>query len=292
MRYVMVSILWVLVLFGSGGIFTLATHQNNLSEGEDEIRIYFPCILTKPAETTSDMVTIPAGSFLMGCDLSHNGGYDCYDNELPLHSVTLGEFRIDKYEVTNSQYAQCVADGICAEPSSKSSWTRNSYYDDPTYGNYPVIHVTWQDAADYCRWAGKRLPIEAEWEKAARGPSPRAFPWGEASPTCSLANAYINGFCTGDTNAIGSFPAGASPYGVMDMAGNVWEWVNDWYSDGYYGLPPSPTETILEPGSFKVVRGGGWESVAGNLRVATRSPFRPDVTSLYFGFRCAASASP
>jgi formylglycine-generating enzyme required for sulfatase activity len=292
LRVVCMIALVMLVLLGVSAVAGAVVAQPMFvrKTPDDTYTIYLPSVLKNLPPVPGEMVLIPAGEFQMGCDLAHNDGFTCPADELPLHTVTLDAYRIDKYEVTNQEYAQCVAVGSCTAPEFTYSYSRTSYYGNLTYANYPVIYVNWSQSNAYCTWAGKRLPSEAEWEKAARGPTVQAFPWGDGSPTCAQANFWPTIPCVGDTNTVGSYPAGASPYNAMDMAGNVWEWVNDWYQSDYYSVSPVSNPPGPAAGSSKLVRGGSYYFTYGYIRIAFRRPYGPEPRSgSDIGFRCASS---
>jgi formylglycine-generating enzyme required for sulfatase activity len=241
-------------------------------------------------------VFIPAGTFRMG-------GLDvrASENEKPAHDVTLDAFWMDQLEVTNGMFALCVAAGACEPPHLLKSQRRLDYYNNPEFKDYPVVYVTWGQATAYCTWAGRRLPTEAEWERAARGDDFRTFPWGEAKPDATIANFN---FMVGDTTRVGTYAAGASPYGVLDMAGNVAEWVNDFFVIGSYQTaetlnPHGPAESYTYQ---RVVRGGSLGDAEINIRVSKRSSVAgPNPTNILdpagligaysprIGFRCVES---
>ena len=224
------------------------------------------------------MVYVPGGEFTMGLT------DDEEDN--PAHKVTLGPFWIDQTEVTNAMYAKCHEEGACDAPWSVAAGTIANYYGNPNYADFPVIYVSWNDARDYCTWAERRLPTEAEWEKAARGTDERIYPWGDNVPTTDLAN---HGGLVGNTTAVFEYPDGASPYGALNMAGNVWEWVADYYDPTYYTKSRSSNPTGPIAGDNRVMRGGSWRDIKETIRVIHRYGNYPLDTSSSLGFRCAMS---
>jgi formylglycine-generating enzyme required for sulfatase activity len=239
------------------------------------------------------LVFVPAGQFTMGSDPSET---DSDPTETPLRTISLSAFWIDQTEVTNGMYAVCVLEGECTAPYLGISLTRPDYYTNLAFAEHPVVNVTWIQAAEYCAWAGRRLPTEAEWEKAARGPDGRTYPWGETSPACDLLMFGDPGpgrqTCGEDTAPVGSFPDGASPYGALDMAGNVWEWTADWYAPDAYTFLPDLDPSGPESGTGRVLRGGAFNDGPGSIRAANRHQTAPENPSYFVGFRCAISAAP
>jgi len=232
-------------------------------------------------QCTPGMALIPSGCFNMG-DAFSEGGSD----ELPVHNVCItSDFYMDVNEVTNAEYAACVCASGCTAPGDSSSYSRGSYYGNPTYHDFPVIYVSWNQATAYCTWAGKRLPTEAEWEYAARGGlSGQRYPWGD---TISGSNAnYMDSGdpWDNDTSQVAYYPANG--YGLYDMAGNVFEWVNDWYLSTYYSVSPTNDPPGPASGTYRVLRGGSWNINTYALRVAYRMNRNPTNQFYYLGFRC------
>lgn len=237
-------------------------------------------------------VFIPGGTFRMG-------GMDARSapDERPAHDVTLDAFWMDQLEVTNAMYLLCVQNGPCTPPQSLKSSRRSEYFTNPEFKDYPVVYVTWGQAKTYCEWAGRHLPTEAQWERAARGSDWRTFPWGEDKADGLRANFNM---LVGDTSRVGTYPLGASPFGVLDMAGNVAEWTQDLYSATYYTTQAdftNPTGPESSATLRRVVRGGSLGDAEINIRVPKRSavtgsnldvvPGTAGEFSPRIGFRCA-----
>ncbi len=231
--------------------------------------------------TTGDharMVSVPAGEFAMGVD-----GLKGLDDERPRHVLWLDAYEIDAFEITTSRYARFLS---ATKRPPPLHW---EVVNPAIHRDRPVIGVTWEDAAAFCRWAGKRLPTEAEWEKAARGTDERKYPWGNMEPTGELANFGL-GVRFSYSQAlmpVAHYEGGKSAYGAHGMAGNVYEWVADWYQGSYYEQSPVRNPTGPPDGQFKVLRGGSWSDLAKYLLTYSRFKLLPDTRNAYTGFRCA-----
>ena len=236
------------------------------------------------------MVIVPEGEFPMGVPkAARDGGVD----ERPNHDVFVDTFYIDKYEVTNGRYLQFITDTGHRTPQhpsdpSKGLWQGNTMPESVV--DLPVINVDWYDAKSYCEWAEKRLPTEAEWEKAAKGPNDWRFPWGDLEPTDRHLN--YNQVWRGEATLVpvGIYEAGKSPYGAYDMAGNVWEWVADWYDPQYYSNSPASNPKGPTTGTHKVLRSSGWQVETPQVRIFTRIKMDPLGRNNSTGFRCAKDA--
>lgn len=237
-----------------------------------------------------DMVAVPRGRFAMGCNQSDDNA--CEPDEYPQHDVTLGGYAIDRTEVTWAAYRACMASGAC-EPMKLGRcwvWTGKGFLHGAELpaemrgDDHPVVCVTWEEAASYCKAMGKRLPTEAEWERAARGVDSRLYPWGNEPPSCRNTARES---CTDFTRAVGSYPDGASPVGALDMAGNVSEWISDWWHDASYARSFGPNPTGAETGEVRVVRGGSFYDGEADLRSSYRYGIEPEARISTLGFRCA-----
>jgi formylglycine-generating enzyme required for sulfatase activity len=243
-------------------------------------------------------LTLGPDTFLMGAQKTSKTkpGYDpeAMDHESPVHEVKLDAFQIGRYPVTVAEYQKFVEDEEhgYAQPSAwRHGWQPDNavpreWDEQILHPTRPVVNVNWFEATAYCEWAELRLPTEAEWEYAARGTEGRKYPWGKDAPNANLAN-YYGEVRFGSASPVGLFPSGATPEGILDLAGNVWEWCADWYGENYYKNSPLENPTGPESGSERCLRGGSWSDPVTYLRAASRNWLRPGDGDSYFGFRCA-----
>jgi formylglycine-generating enzyme required for sulfatase activity len=219
------------------------------------------------------LVYVPAGEFTMGSD----GADD------PRHTVSLSAYWISRTKITNRMYTLCVGVGVCSSPVATPG---AAVYTNPAYADHPIVGVTWDQASAYCGWSGGRLPTEAEWEKAARGPGNQDYPWGNEQPSCGLLNF---GGCVDSTTSVVAYPNSASPFGALDLAGNAFEWVMDWYDSAYYATSPIQDPTGAASGTYRVIRGSSFESASVQVASAIRHYGAATYTSPDLGFRCVVA---
>ncbi len=254
---------------------------------ENHQRVSFTVVNTRDE---MPMMFVPAGPFIMGSN-------DGFPNERPEHTVTLRPYSIDQFEVTTARYQKFVESLKREGKVSRQAETR------PALNNLPAVGVSWTDAVAYCLWAGRPLPTEAEWEKAARGLDRRRYPWGDMQPFVDIAN-YNRGQWVSDEVTLvpvdsglegmsvrhGLKDGGKSSYGLFHMAGNAAEWVADWYDRDYYRNSPDRDPTGAPAGTKRVIRGGSWADLPTALRVTARFSAEPDFVDRTIGFRCAMDA--
>src|SRR5271157_5118748 len=253
-----------------------------------------------PRLAKDNWITIPAGKFLMGAQKQDprqpNYDSDADENESPVHEVDLDAYQVGRYPVTVVEYRKFVEDegyrnqrwwtaGGFSERQQPEGWDEQVLHP-----SRPVVNVSWYEAAVYCAWKGVRLPTEAEWERAARGAGGRKYPWGKEEPDTEHAN-YAAGR-VGHATPVGLYPRGATPEGIEDLAGNVWEWVADGYGEDYYRKSPGRNPKGPDPGELRVLRGGAWDVVPRGLRAAVRLGFVPDGRVADIGFRCVREVVP
>jgi formylglycine-generating enzyme len=227
-----------------------------------------------------DMVVIPAGPFIRG---SHSG--EGRLDEQPRRKIYLNAFAIDKYEVSNGQYMKFLEETLHKPPLNV--FGDGPFHQETEIDDLPVVQVTWHDAVDYCFWADKRLPSEAEWEKAARGTDGRLYPWGNEPPNTQKANFEKDWEGKQTLMEVTGLPEGQSPFGLLNMSGNVREWVQDWYDPEYYSMAPDKNPKGPETGILKVLRGGSWRSFDTDLPVTSRGKGGFALKTHGIGFRCA-----
>jgi formylglycine-generating enzyme required for sulfatase activity len=263
---------------GSGGALTTTGGAGTTSSGgssagpSDSGHDTPPPFACATAAQPGKMASVPASAFPMGCAATDAS---CEDDEKPLHTVSLAAFEIDLTEVTQAEYTSCIQAKACEAPSC--AWDCGQ----PTY---PAACITRNEAEAYCAWAGKRLPTEAEWEKAARGTDGRIYPWGNEPPDCARVN---EAGCSGHLDPVGTHPTGASPYGALDLEGNVVEMVADWYDAHFYATSPSTDPSGPATGTRYVGRGGGYKSDPVWQRASARDWYDLTDASASLGFRCA-----
>jgi formylglycine-generating enzyme required for sulfatase activity len=279
-RILMLALLLLIV-----GTIAVLYLQNRLSPtSSDTIPEDSYSFSTVEGKDGAEMVLIPAGDFHMGTVDADGNHYD----EMPSHKVYLDDFWIDRYEVTNRLYKKFIDETGHRAPYVNAEWAQPYNWKDTNYppgkADFPVVLVSWEDATAYAAWAGKRLPTEAEWEKAARGGLvKKKYPWGDQI-TKHNANYFTSITEENQMKPVGTFPP--NPFGIYDSAGNIWEWCADWYNQTYYKKSPEENPPGPESGTYRVYRGGAWINRAGQLRCSERARNAPVHQSHIIGFRC------